>query len=402
VELLISAGQVLTGPAGSRVADGAVLLRDGEILAVGPATEVRAQAGQETRELAYPAGTIMPGLIDCHVHLAFDASAKPVEALQESDEFSLLLGMTGRAQQLLDCGVTTTRDLGDRDGLAVHLRDAIAQGALAGPRILSATAPLTVRGGHCWFMGGEVDDEDEIRTMVRRNARNGADLIKVMATGGGMTKGGPAIWEPQFTAAELKVMVDEAAEAGLRVAVHAHGVEGIANAVAAGVHTIEHCSFATKDGFDLRPELAEQIVAKGIFVCIGASPGWRRIPQVFGEERAAKLFGQARWMAEHGFRLIAGTDAGVPHAVFDDFAGSLEFYAHIGLSNERVIETATTQAALALGIADRTGQLTPGRSADVIVVDGDPLADLAALHNVELVVAAGKTHVPNRTVAARS
>ena len=402
MELLISAGQVLTGPAGSRVANGAVLLRDEEIVAVGPETEVRAQAGPEARELAFPAGTIMPGLIDSHVHLAFDASAKPVEALQESDEFSLLLGMTGRAQQLLDCGVTTTRDLGDRDGLAVHLRDAIAQGALAGPRILSAAAPLTVRGGHCWFMGGEVDDEDEIRTMVRRNARNGADLIKVMATGGGMTKGGPAIWEPQFSAAELKIVVDEAAEAGLRVAVHAHGVEGIANAVAAGVHTIEHCSWATKDGFDLRPELAEEIVAKGIFVCIGASPGWRRIPQVFGEERAAKLFGQARWMAEHGFRLIAGTDAGVPRAVFDNFAGSLEFYAHIGLSNERVIETATTEAAEALGIAEETGRLTPGRSADVIVVDGDPLADLAALHDVELVVAAGRTHVPNRTVAARS
>jgi len=107
-------------------------------------------------------------------------------------------------------------------------------------------------------------------------------------------------------------------------------------------------------------------------------------------------------MAEHGFRLIAGTDAGVPRAVFDNFASSLEFYAHIGLSNERVIETTTTEAAQALGIAEQTGQLTPGRGADVLVVDGDPLADLAALHNVELVVAAGKTHVPNRTVAARS
>jgi imidazolonepropionase-like amidohydrolase len=402
VELLISAGQVLTGPAGERVADGAVLLREDVIVAVGPAAEVRQQAGDDLRELAFPGGTVLPGLIDSHVHLAFDASRQPVEALQSSDEFSLLLGMTGRAQQLLDCGVTTTRDLGDRDGLAVHLRDAIAAGSLAGPRILSATAPLTVRGGHCWFMGGEVDDEDEIRTMVRRNARNGADLIKVMATGGGMTKGGPAIWEAQFSAAELKAAVDEAAEAGLRVAVHAHGVEGIANAVQAGVHTIEHCSWATKDGFDLRPELAEEIVEKGIFVCIGASPGWRRIPQVFGEERAAKLFDQARWMAEHGIRLIAGTDAGVPGAVFGNFASSLEFYAFLGLSPARVIETATTEAAQALGIAEQTGQLTEGRQADVLVVDGDPLADIGALHNVELVVAAGKTHVPNRTILTKS
>jgi imidazolonepropionase-like amidohydrolase len=402
VELLISAGQVLTGPAGTRVADGAVLVRDEMIVAVGSAAEIRPQAGSDTRELAFPGGTVLPGLIDCHVHLAFDASPKPVDALQASDEFSLLLGMTGRAQQLLDCGVTTTRDLGDRYGLAVHLRDAIAGGSLAGPRILSATAPLTVRGGHCWFMGGEVDDEDEIRTMVRRNARNGADLIKVMATGGGMTKGGPAIWEAQFSAAELKIVVDEAAQAGLRVAVHAHGTEGIANAVEAGVHTIEHCTWITKDGFDVRPELAAEIAEKGIFVCIGASPNWRALPLAFGEERAATLFDQARWMAEQGIRLIAGTDAGVPRAVFDNFASSLEFYAHIGLSPAKVIETATTEAADALGIASLTGQLTPGRTADVLVVDGDPLADIGALHNVELVVAAGKTHVPNRTILAKS
>ena len=402
MELLISAGQVLTSPAGGRVADGAVLVREDTIVAVGPAEQVRPQAAPETRELAFPGGTVLPGLIDCHVHLAFDASPKPVEALRESDEFSLLLGMTGRAQQLLDCGVTTTRDLGDRDGLAVHLRDAIAAGSLAGPRILSATAPLTVRGGHCWFMGGEVDDEEEIRTMVRRNASGGADLIKVMATGGGMTKGGPAIWEAQFSAAELKIVVEEAAEAGLRVAVHAHGTEGIENAVEAGVHTIEHCTWIAKDGFDVRPELAAAIAEKGIFVCPGASPNWRALPLAFGEERAAKLFDQVRWMAEQGIRLIAGTDAGVPRAVFGDFASSLEFLAHVGLSPARVIETATTEAAEALGIAELTGRLTPGRKADVLVVDGDPLADLGALHNAELVVAAGKPHVPNRNILTKS
>jgi imidazolonepropionase-like amidohydrolase len=402
VELLISAGQVLTGPAGGRIEQGAVLLRDDEIVAVGPAAEVRPQTDPHTRELAFPSGTVLPGLIDCHVHLAFDASPKPVESLQENDEFSLLLGMTGRAQQLLDCGVTTARDLGDRDGLAVHLRDAIASGSLAGPRILSATAPLTVRGGHCWFMGGEVDDEEEIRTMVRRNARNGADLIKVMATGGGMTKGGPAIWEAQFSAAELKIVVDEAAEAGLRVAVHAHGTEGIKNAVEAGVHTIEHCTWISRDGFDVRPELAEEIAEKGIFVCPGASPNWRALPLAFGEERARKMFDQVRWMAEQGIRLIAGTDAGVPRAVFGNFASSLEFFAHLGLPPAKVIETATTEAADALGIDALTGRLTPGRKADVLVVDGDPLADISALHNTELVVAAGKPHVPNRTVLTKS
>jgi imidazolonepropionase-like amidohydrolase len=397
VELLISAGQVLTGPAGDRIADGAVLVEDDTIVAVGRRDEVAAQAGADRRELDFPGATVLPGLIDCHVHLAFDASSAPIEALQDSEEFSLLLGMAGRAQQLLDAGVTTTRDLGDRDGLAVHLRDAITQGSLAGPRILSATAPLTVRGGHCWFLGGEVDDEAEIRTMVRRNARNGADLIKVMATGGGMTKGGPATWEPQFSAAELKVVVQEAAEVGLRVAVHAHGTEGIANAVAAGVHTIEHCTWLAKDGFDVRPDVVDEIAAKGIFVCPGASPNWRMLPKVFGEERSAAMFERIRWMAERGVRLIAGTDAGVPRAVFNDFVGSLEFFSHLGFPADRVIEMATVDAAEALGIQTETGRIAPGSQADLLVVDGDPRQDIGALRNSRLVLAAGRTHLPVRT-----
>ncbi len=398
MELLISAGQVLAGPAGDRIVDGAVLVADEKIVAIGRRDEVAARAGQDTRVLDFPGATVLPGLIDCHVHLAFDASAQPIEAMQERDEFSLLLGMAGRAQQLLDTGVTTTRDLGDRDGLAVRLREAIAQGSLAGPRILSATAPLTVRGGHCWFLGGEVADEAEIRTTVRRNARNGADLIKVMATGGGMTKGGPATWEPQFSSAELRIVVEEAAEVGLRVAVHAHGTEGIANAVAAGVHTIEHCSWLAKDGFDVRPELAEEIAAKGIFVCPGASPNWRMLPKAFGEERAAAMFARLTWMADLGVRLIAGTDAGVPRAVFNDFVSSLEFFSHLGFPPERVIEMTTVDAAEALGIAEETGRLAPGHTADLLVVDSDPLHDIAALRDLRLVLAAGRAHLPARSM----
>ncbi|MFI9276257.1 amidohydrolase family protein [Kitasatospora sp. NPDC052896] len=344
------------------------------------------------RRVSFPEGTVLPGLINCHVHLAFDAGPDPVTSLREADDTSLLLGMAGRAQQALAVGVTTVRDLGDRGGLSVRLRDAIAAGLLAGPRILAATAPLTPPGGHCWFLGGEVSGEEAIRDRVRHNASIGADVIKVMATGGGLTKGGAATWQSQFTTEELHAVVAEARRAGLPVAAHAHGVDGIAAAVAAGVDTIEHCTWMVEGGFELRADVVADIVAKEIHVCPAASHNWRRFAEYFGAERAEQLFGQVRRMAEQGVRLVAGTDAGVPGSVFDGFVGSLELYEHLGLSLDRIIDMATIDAARALGIDTQTGQLTAGYRADLLIVDGDPLRDLSALHAVRLVMAGGRPY----------
>jgi imidazolonepropionase-like amidohydrolase len=392
MELLISAGRVLAGPGGECVDDGAVLVSGSSIVAVGTLDEVEQVAPGGVRRASFPDGTVLPGLIDCHVHLAFDAGSDPVTTLRDTDDATLLLGMAGRAQQLLATGVTTVRDLGDRGGLAVRLRDAIAAGALHGPRILTATAPITPPGGHCWFLGGEVSGEEAIRDRVRRNAESGADVIKVMATGGGLTKGGAATWQSQFTTEELHLVVAEARRAGLPVAAHAHGSDGIASAVAAGVDTIEHCTWMVDGGFDVRGDVVADIVAKEIHVCPAASPNWRRFAERFGQERAEELFGQVRWMAEQGVRLVAGTDAGVPNAVFDGFVRGLEFYEHLGFSRDRVIDMATIDAARALGIGTDTGQLTAGYRADLLVVDGDPLRDLSALRATRLVIAGGRSY----------
>lgn len=262
--------------------------------------------------------------------------------------------------------MTTARDLGDRGGLAVRLRDDIAAGRVPGPRLLSAGTPLTVPGGHCWFLGGEVEGADAIREAVRRNAARGVDLIKVMATGGGITKGGPPIWQAQFTPQELSLIVEEARSAGLPVAAHAHGTEGIAAAVAAGVDTIEHCTWMGREGFDVREDLVDAMAARGITVCPAASPDWRGFAERFGRERAEEMFGRLRWMAERGVHLLPGTDAGVPHAVFDGFVSSLEFFEHIGLTPAEIVDLATTGAARALGIDGDTGRLrgrAPGRPA---------------------------------------
>ncbi|MFJ3586827.1 amidohydrolase family protein [Streptomyces sp. NPDC090127] len=390
-QALISAGHMVIGPHERRLSDGAVLVRDGVITDAGPRAEVEARAPAGIARHDHPDGTLLPGLIDAHVHLALDAGPDPVTALREADDATVSKGMAERARALLDAGVTTVRDLGDRNGLVVRLRDAVASGRLPGPRILAAGTPVTGPGGHCWFLGGEVSGAQAIRELVRQNAAMGVDVIKVMATGGGITKDGPPIWSAQFTTEELRVVVAEAADAGLPVAAHAHGTEGIRAAVEAGVTTIEHCTWIDQDGFRLLDDVVDEIASRGIHVCPAASPDWRGFAQRFGAARAETMFGGLRRMRERGVSLITGTDAGVSRAVFDDFVSSLEFFAHLGCTPPEIVDLATHHTARALGLLD-TGTLAPGHRADLLVVRGDPLRDLQALREVRLVMAGGRLH----------
>ena len=393
--LLISATRLVVDAARPAVDDGAVLVDGGSIVAAGPAAEVEPRAPAGVRHLAYPRGTVVPGLVDAHVHLAFDASADVVAAVQAADDATLLLGMASRARALLDAGVTTVRDLGDRGALAVRLRDAIAAGTLPGPRILTATSPITVPGGHCWFLGGEAQGVDGVRAAVRRAAAAGADVVKVMATGGLLTPGGPGIDESQFGAAELRAIVEEAHGLGLPVAAHAHGTDGIAASVAAGVDTVEHCSWLGSAGVDVRPEVVDALVTSRTWVCPALSRNWKGFGPRFGEELTAHLLGELARADAAGVRLAAGTDTGIPGAVFGDYVGALEVFEHVGFAVPRILELATASAAAAIGLGDRAGRLLPGYEADLVVVDGDPLAHLQALREVRLVVARGRPHVPS-------
>ncbi|MGP3769897.1 amidohydrolase family protein [Streptomyces sp. SDT5-1] len=303
--MLITAAQALAGPDLRPVPDAAVLVREGVIAAVGPREEVERHAQLDEPRLDFPDGTVLPGLIDAHVHLCFDAGPDAVATLQAQDDETLFTAMAARARQLLHAGVTTARDLGDRNGLAVRLAQDTSTGAVAGPRIVPATTPLTPPGGHCWFLGGEVSGPDEARRLVRRNVETSARVIKVMATGGGLTKGGADSWESQFSDEELAAIVDEAHRAGLPVAAHAHGVDGIAAAVAAGVDSVEHCTWMTADGFEVRQDVLDRIVEQNIYVCPTVSPNWRMLPTFFGAERAEAMFDAIRRMATSGARLIA-------------------------------------------------------------------------------------------------
>jgi imidazolonepropionase-like amidohydrolase len=372
------------------VTDGAVVLGDRTVDWAGPVRALPAEYSSLPRT-DYPGSTIMPGLIDSHVHLAFDGGPNPAARMRaETDEQQLML-MLHSARELLGVGVTTARDLGARGYLAVAVRDAIAAGLARGPRLVVAASPITVTGGHCWFMGGEADSEDDLRRLVRTHHKHGADLIKVMSTGGFMTTGS-APWYAQFTSAQLAVIVEEAARVDKPVAAHAHGIEGIRRAVEAGVTTIEHCSFVTETNERQFSEpLAAKIAERGMFVCPTISGAAPYIAELAGIEVGAHV----KPLHEMGVRIIAGTDAGVDNNPHHQYVGGLEHLVTLGFQPAQVLAMATTEAAAALGLGAITGRLAPGYEADLIVVRGDPQADIAALRELHRVVGRGRDYVPD-------
>jgi imidazolonepropionase-like amidohydrolase len=360
-----------------------VVLDGGRVLSVGH----EAPEGAEVIDL--PEATALPGLIDTHVHLTLDASDDPVAGLRTADDETLLDDMAERGRRALRAGITTMRDLGDRDYLSLQLR-----GRSDLPTLLAAGPPVTTPGGHCFFLGGATTaDEPGVRRAVREHAERGVDVVKVMASGGTLTPG--TLQEvSQFAPEVLRVLVDEAHALGLPVTAHAHGTASIAESLAAGVDGLEHVTFWSESGVDDPGDLVGRIVASRVVV--GATLGFdppgeyaglpeglrRRLPLI--DRTTARL-------REAGARVVVGSDAGVApvkhHAVLPHAAVHL---SSMGLGTLEVLATLTAEAALACGLGDSKGRLLPGHDADVLVVDGDPTRDLARLHDVRLVVRGGQ------------
>lgn len=396
---LITAEQVIVGPASVRMHDAGVLLDGQSIVSVGSPADLAAQAPDAERS-HHPGATLLPGLINAHGHLAFTPGTA-LDTLPDVPSDELLETMAGHARELLDVGVTTLRDVGDRDGLGLRLRDEIAAGQRLGPSLVCSGAPLTRSGGHCWFLGGAVrgepGDTAALRSAVRATAATGADLVKVMASGGASTDAGAAMWEPQFSADELSAISDEARQQGLPVATHAHDLQSIQAAVDAGVSTVEHCSWMSGGlQFAPRDEIApvvKRIAERGIRVCPGHPNSWDFFAMIHGEEDATEIMRRIRWLADHGVRLLHGTDAGL--TPFADSTSALLRLGPWGFSGADLINMATVHPAAALGLDDTTGRLAEGLRADLVLVSGDPYDDPASLEHVQMVVAAGREHIPS-------
>lgn len=322
---------------------------------------------------------LLPGLVDAHIHLVFNASTDPVGHLADVDDDVLLAEARVAARRALAAGVTCVRDLGDRSYLGVRLREEFAADPAAGPDVVPAGPPITVLNGHCWFLGGAVSGMDGVREAVRERTTRGASVIKVMVTGGRMTAG-TAMDECQFTAAELRAAVDEAHRQGLPITGHAHGRDGIAAAVRAGFDGVEHASFFTGTQVQPDPAVIAALATSGTVVSGGLPGGVPGVPvpPVMAALRPQGV-GLLRLMLAAGVRFVVGPDGGIaPHRPHDVLPYAIADLSAV-MSTAQALSAATHGAAAACGLGERKGRLARGYDADILAVAGDPLADITAL-----------------------
>ncbi|MEV0583978.1 amidohydrolase family protein [Nonomuraea sp. NPDC050310] len=364
-----------------RLFDGHDFLED-QVVTVGDGrvTEV-ARGGSARVDLG--GATLLPGLVDCHVHLAFDAGPDPIARLTTAGDEELLELMRESAARHLAAGVTTVRDLGDRGFLALQLT--------GGPEVLAAGPPITTVRGHCWWLGGEVSGEAEIREAVRERARRGTHVVKMMLTGGEMTEGTHSHLA-QFTLAEARAAAEEAHALGLPIAGHAHGRPGVAIALEAGFDTVEHCSFLTADSVETDFDLLGKLAGAGTVVSVtaGVVPvGGPPPPRIVA--LLPKLIANMQALYSCGVPFVIGTDAGVgppkPHGVLPH---AVEQLAGIGYAPLDLLRAVTSVAARVCRVGDRKGRIRPGYDADLVAVDGDPLTDPSALLRPVAVYRAGR------------
>lgn len=388
------AAHVFDGSGTSAIENGFVQVEDGKINAVGRRDELGSAASGAT-DLGE--ATLLPGLINMHTHLTLSADDNVLEsALYDSYETKVMRAVE-HARQAIYSGVTTIRDCGTLNSIVFAIREASERGVIDAPHVWASGDVLTSTGGHCYFFGVESDTVEDVQRAVRRQVKEGADFIKVMATGGGLTPNTfPA--HAQFTEEQMKALADDARRLGKRVAAHCHGTPGIKNAVSAEVSTIEHCSFMTPDSIEYDAQVAQGVADKGIYVCPTISVGERARQRA--EQAGVELPGRFRGMREKrtdnlrrlrdlGVKFVSGSDAGVTWTRFDDFQLDIEMLVEmIGLSNAEAIQSATSVAAEAIG-TEEFGTLAPGKRADVLAVNGNALNDIGALRDINFVMKSG-------------
>ena len=396
----IRAKRLLDGSRAALVEDAVIVISDDRISAVGPASQVSIPGGVEVLDAGDR--TLMPGLVDAHVHILLTGSASSIQESRSATPRQLLLTGVRNAQLALKSGLTTVRDCGDFDYLSLALRDSIDSGTILGPRILGSGPVITTTAGQLWWSGIECDTEEELRKAVRTLVKNGADFIKLMASGGNATPGSnPEL--SQYEPGAYQTVSDDAHRMGKKVAAHVHGVKAIRMAVDADIDTLEHIPFRAHGTIEYDESIVEDIIRKGIIVSLAMPATWYRMPAE--EMREARTHPGHLWEARHdtirrmhaaGVKLVVSSDQGSTGTRIDELALLMEFLVNrTEIPAADVLYGATGLAAEALGMEDRVGTLEPGKLADITIVDGDPLADIGAMANVHMVVKDGKIAVKN-------
>ncbi|MFE3199967.1 amidohydrolase family protein [Embleya sp. NPDC059237] len=369
-----------------------VFVADGRIVALEPG-EAHVPDGWEVVD--HPTATILPGLFDLHSHLGGDGRDGALDRLPEYSAAELDAVIDDSLRRELAVGVTVVRDLGDRDWSVLRRRDRVPDGR-AVPTILAAGPPITSAGGHCWRFGTQAGGPEQLRAAVRERAERGADVVKVMGSGGTMTPG-TDLMHCQFTEAELRLIVDEAHAAGLPVTVHAHNLPAVEQALAAHADGIEHLTCLTEQGVRISDDLLDRLAARGIPVCptLGTDPealpppAARELLERIGATREVRLAHVAR-THRAGVRIVSGADSGIsaakPHGSLPAAVADLVFG---GVAATDALASATSLAADAVGLGTRKGRLRAGHDADLLLCEGDPVSHIGALTAVRAVMVGG-------------
>lgn len=400
---LVTADRMYSADGDDALSDAAVLVDGDRILAAGNRGEIDDSGSVE--HLHFADCTLLPGLIDAHVHLCLSHGENIMDHMERVSEQEALQRAREAAASVLAAGTTTVRDLGCRGRLGQELRDEVLAGDSRGPRILASGQPITSSKGHFWPIGIEINGAEDAMAAVTELDESGADLIKIMATGGALTPG-THMGRAQFDAETFDRIARTAEARGLPVAAHAHGTEGILLVVDAGVHTIEHCSWTDKEGSILAPDdaaLNRMRAAGQMIVMAGPLPPGilehvdrtalkaSTSPHAARYGRMTTLWTNSRHALQRGVGVALGTDS-----MFGEFENGHDLIYRgealvrfAGWQPKEVLQAMTTAGARALCAQGRIGTIAPGAFADFLVVSGAPDMNLADLHNTVAVFLGG-------------
>jgi imidazolonepropionase-like amidohydrolase len=408
--IVIKGGVLIDGTGRSPIEKSVVVVEGSRITAIGKEREITLPSGKDVKVINAEGKTVMPGLIDSHVHIYTDGESKEFYSLPiYNNHLTLAMKSIPRLKRTLEMGITTLRDGGSGwNWLEVALRDAINRGDIPGPRYFATGYHLTVTGGHGYFLPPwlanmpvhpeqstiHCDGPDQWRRAARLNIYNGTDNVKVVASRDIISTG--IATAPQATREELKAAIDEAHKMGKRAIAHAQGPAAIMNAIEAGADSIVH-------GFFINEECADMMVKKNVYLestnlymrmiiekGVGDLPDWMVQKAKECWEDRAKNF---KMLLKKGVKISLGSDAGVPYIRQGDNARELSVFVELGMSPMEAIVAATKTAAEAIGVSDKVGTLEKGKIADIIIIDGSPLENIDVLHEenkIQMVMKEGK------------
>jgi len=405
---LLTAARLLDGSGGAAVEQAALLIDGDRVAGLGRAADVQPPGGASVERRDYGAATILPGLVDAHTHLVAPGDGTLGDDIAKEDDDILLLQAAKNARTLLHSGVTTLRENGAKGKVAFSLREGIRRRLAPGPRMVVCGRPITITGGHMGYFGSEADGEAAVRAEVRTLLKEGADYIKIVASGGSTRTSDPN--RASYTVAELAAMTDEAHRHGRLTAAHCTSAQSVQNCLDADVDMIIHCIFAEPDGtYRFRPDLVDRLarakawVNPTLYVQKAAIERQRAareregrltpelVAQLDDARRALDVKVDAvRRMSAAGVRMTAGSDSPWGWYAPGEFVHEIHMLAQAGLSYSAAIVAGTAGAAESIGVGPAAGRLAKGRLADALVVRGDPATEITALWDVLDVYQAGR------------